>query len=389
MENKNRLRQAQSDNGQAQSDNGQAQSKKDVKGDCQTEPVEVLITGAAGFIGHHLAKLLIQNGYRVTGIDNINDYYDQNLKLARLRDLGIDTSDLQENVPVQGDITFVKIDLRDAEAVMNLFKESKFDYVVNLAAQAGVRYSLENPQSYVDNNITGFLNILQACRAYPVKHLLFASSSSVYGLSEEIPFSTNAHTDHPLAMYAASKKANEMMAHSYAHLFGIPSTGLRFFTVYGPWGRPDMALHIFAKAIVEDKEFEVFNHGNMSRDFTYVADIVESVKRLIPKPPQKNNPAFDPKKPVPSMSSAPYQIFNVGNNSPVALMDYVHGVEKALGKKGKIVYKPMQPGDVSATYANVQSLFDYIDFKPSTTIEEGIQAFVKQFLALRASTGSA
>jgi UDP-glucuronate 4-epimerase len=344
---------------------------------------KILITGVAGFIGHHLAKLLVQENYQVVGIDNINDYYDQNLKLARLQDLGINTKDLKDDDTRQGLITFIKLDLRNADAIKELFKTYQFDYVVNLAAQAGVRYSLKNPQSYIDNNITGFLNILEACRAYPVKHLLFASSSSVYGLSEEIPFSTDAHTDHPLAMYAASKKANEMMAHSYAHLFDVPSTGLRFFTVYGPWGRPDMALHIFAKAIVEDKEFEVFNHGNMSRDFTYVADIVESIKRLIPKPPQHNNPKFNPKKPIPSLSTAPYQIFNVGNNSPVALMDYVHEVEKALGKKGKIVFKPMQPGDVAATYADVQSLFDYIDFKPATTIQEGIQAFVERFLALR------
>jgi len=343
---------------------------------------KVLVTGAAGFIGHHLSKLLVKNGYNVVGIDNINNYYDQNLKLARLENLGIDISKIEENTPLKGSITFIKLDMRNASDIMQLFKKERFDYVVNLAAQAGVRYSLENPQSYIDNNITGFLNILEGCRSYPVKHLVYASSSSVYGLSEEIPFSTSSHTDHPLAIYAASKKANEMMAHSYAHLFKIPSTGLRFFTVYGPWGRPDMALHIFTKAIVEDKEFEVFNHGNMSRDFTYVADIVESVKRLIPKPPQPNNPAFDPKKPDPSISTAPYQLFNIGNNSPVALMDYVHAVEKALGKKGKIVYKPMQPGDVSATYANVKSLFEYIDFKPSTTIEEGIQAFVDKYLEL-------
>ncbi len=343
---------------------------------------KVLVTGAAGFIGHHLSKLLFKNGYEVVGIDNINDYYDQNLKLARLEDMSIDTSEMKYNTPLVGDITFVKLDLKDREHIMQLFKTEKFDYVVNLAAQAGVRYSLENPHSYVDNNITGFLNILEGCRNYPVKHLVYASSSSVYGLSEEIPFSTSSHTDHPLAMYAASKKANEMMAHSYAHLFNIPSTGLRFFTVYGPWGRPDMALHIFTKAIVEDREFEVFNHGNMSRDFTYVDDIVESVKRLIPKPPQANNPKFDAKKPNPSMSSAPYQLFNVGNNSPVALMDYVHAVENALGKKGKIVYKPMQPGDVSATYANVESLFEYIDFKPATTIEEGIKIFVDKYLEL-------
>jgi len=343
---------------------------------------KVLVTGAAGFIGHHLSKLLVKNNYDVVGIDNINDYYDQNLKLARLADMGIDTSNIEENVPIEGNIIFVKLDLRNASDVMQLFKDEHFDYVVNLAAQAGVRYSLENPQSYIDNNITGFLNILEACRKYPVKHLLYASSSSVYGLSEEVPFSTSSHTDHPLAMYAASKKANEMMAHSYAHLFNIPSTGLRFFTVYGPWGRPDMALHIFTKAIVEDTEFEVFNHGDMSRDFTYVDDIVESVKRLIQLPPKSNNPKFDPEHPDPSISSAPYQLFNVGNNSPVALMDYVHAVEKALGKKGKIVFKPMQPGDVAATYANVESLFEYIDFKPSTTIEEGIKAFVDKYLEL-------
>lgn len=342
----------------------------------------ILITGAAGFIGHHLSKLLANNGYNVIGIDNINDYYDINLKLARLHDLGIDTLDLKENEAKNGSITFIKMDLRDANSIMNLFEKYAFDYVVNLAAQAGVRYSLENPQSYIDNNITGFLNILEACRKYPVKHLIYASSSSVYGLSEEIPFSVDTHTDHPLAMYAASKKANEMMAHSYAHLFGIPSTGLRFFTVYGPWGRPDMALHIFTKAIVENREFEVFNHGNMSRDFTYVADIVESIKRLIQKPPQKDNPDFNPEKPKPSISSAPYQLFNIGNNSPVALMDYVHAVEKALGKKGKIVFKPMQPGDVTRTYADVKSLFDYIDFKPSTDIETGIKAFVNKYLEL-------
>ena len=342
----------------------------------------VLVTGVAGFIGFHLAKLLIESGYKVVGIDSINDYYDPSLKYTRLKELGIAQKDITDNLPIQGQILFQKTDLRDSESINRLFKTYQFEYVVNLAAQAGVRYSLVNPQSYVDNNITGFLNILEACRHYPVKHLLFASSSSVYGLSEEIPFNVSGHTDHPLAMYAASKKANEMMAHSYAHLFGIPATGLRFFTVYGPYGRPDMALYIFTKAMVENREIEVFNNGNMSRDFTYVADIVESMKRLLTLPPQKNNPRFDPKKPDPSISSAPYQLFNIGNNSPVQLMDFVKAVEKALNKKAKIVYKPMQPGDVPATFADVQNLFDYIDFKPSTPIEEGVKAFVEKYLEL-------
>ena len=343
---------------------------------------KILITGAAGFIGHHLSKLLVKEGYTVVGLDNINDYYDPNLKLARLKDMQIDISDIQYNIAAEGDIIFYKLDLTDKENLLKLFEKYHFDYVVNLAAQAGVRYSLENPQSYIDSNITGFLNILEACRAYPVKHLVYASSSSVYGLNKNVPFSTEDHTDHPLAIYAASKKSNEMMAHSYSYLFQIPTTGLRFFTVYGPWGRPDMALHIFTKAIVEDEEFNVFNYGNMSRDFTYVLDIVESVKRLIPLAPSKDNPNFDPQHPNPSISSAPYQLFNIGNNSPVALMDYVQAIEKALNKKGRIVYKEMQAGDVESTYANVQSLFDYIDFKPSTDIETGIKAFVDKYLEL-------
>lgn len=343
----------------------------------------ILITGAAGFIGHHLSKLLVKEGYHVIGIDNINDYYEPKLKFARLEDLQIDTSKIEYNKPINGDIIFYKLDLMDKSKILDLFKEYRFDYVVNLAAQAGVRYSLENPQSYVDSNITGFLNILEACRSYPVKHLIYASSSSVYGLNENIPFSTNHHTDHPLAMYAASKKANEMMAHSYSYLFKIPSTGLRFFTVYGPWGRPDMALHIFTKAIVEDREFDVYNYGRMSRDFTYVLDIVESIKRLIPLAPKANNPKFDPKNPSPNVSSAPYQLFNIGNNSPVALMDYVKAIEKTLGKKGIINFKEMQPGDVQSTYANVQNLFDYINFKPSTDIETGIKAFVDKYLELK------
>lgn len=344
---------------------------------------KVLITGMAGFIGHHLAKLLVKSNYDVVGLDNINDYYDPQLKYVRLRDLGFETETIEYNkLQKLSGISFIKLDLIDLIPLKNLFKEQKFDFVVNLAAQAGVRYSLKNPHAYVDSNITGFLNILESCRAFPVEHLLFASSSSVYGLSEEIPFQEDNCTDHPLAMYAASKKANEMMAHSYANLYNIPSTGLRFFTVYGPWGRPDMALHIFTKAIVEDKEFEVFNNGNMSRDFTYVGDIVESIKRLLPLAPKENNPEFNPKKPTSSKSTKPYQLFNIGNNSPVALMDFIKAIEKALDKKGKIVFKPMQPGDVQSTYANVESLFRYINFKPETNIEDGIKAFVDKYLEL-------
>ncbi len=345
---------------------------------------KVLVTGMAGFIGFHLSKLLLKSGYKVVGLDNINDYYDPNLKIARLTNLGFDSKLISYNTLLKnGDISFIKLDLTDLENIKSLFKEQRFDFVVNLAAQAGVRYSLENPHSYVDSNITGFLNILESCRAYPVEHLVFASSSSVYGLSEDIPFCEDNCTDHPLAMYAASKKANEMMAHSYANLFDIPSTGLRFFTVYGPWGRPDMALHIFTKAMVEDKEFEVFNNGDMSRDFTYVADIVESIKRLLPLAPKENNPKFNPKKPTPSKSTKPYQIFNIGNNSPVALMDFISSIEETLGKKGKMIFKPIQPGDVQSTYANVESLFEYINFKPKTNIKTGIKAFVDKYLELR------
>jgi UDP-glucuronate 4-epimerase len=325
----------------------------------------------------------VKAGYNVVGLDNINDYYDPNLKLARLTDLGFKVTEIAYNKLLEIENTaFIKLDLTDLENIKKLFKTQQFDYVVNLAAQAGVRYSLKNPHSYVDSNITGFLNILESCRAYPVEHLIFASSSSVYGLSEEIPFQEDNCTDHPLAMYAASKKANEMMAHSYANLYQIPCTGLRFFTVYGPWGRPDMALHIFTKAMVEDKEFEVFNNGDMSRDFTYVGDIVESIKRLIPLAPKENNPAFNPKKPISSKSTKAYQIFNIGNNNPVALMDFVKYVEKALNKKGKIIFKPMQPGDVQSTYANVESLFDYINFKPETKLEDGVKAFVDKYLEL-------
>ena len=340
----------------------------------------ILVTGMAGFIGYHLSKLLKNEGYEVVGIDNLNDYYDPNLKLTRLQNLGINTDIIEYNKAIEADnCTFYKLDLMDLKNLKSLFDTYKFDVVINLAAQAGVRYSIENPHAYVDSNISGFLNILESCRAFPVKHLIFASSSSVYGLTEDLPFHEDNCTDHPISLYAASKKANEMMAHSYANLYDIPCTGLRFFTVYGPLGRPDMAYYIFTKAMLAGKEFDVFNNGEMSRDFTYVDDIVESIKRLMPLPPKKNNPKFDAKKPTTSKSSNPYQIFNIGNNSPVALMDYVKAIEKALDIKGKINYKPMQAGDVVSTYADVSSLFEYINFKPATTVEDGIAAFVKSY----------
>ena len=342
---------------------------------------KVLITGMAGFIGFHLSKLLVKNGYKVVGLDSINNYYDVDLKLFRLSKLGFSSEAIEYNALLKSkNISFIKLDLMDLDNMKVLFKNQKFDYVINLAAQAGVRYSLEKPQEYIDSNITGFLNVLECCRAFPVEHLIFASSSSVYGLSKQIPFNVENCTDHPISMYAASKKSNEMMAHSYAHLFGVPSTGLRFFTVYGPLGRPDMALYIFTKAMVEDKEFDVYNYGNMSRDFTYVGDIVESINRLIPLSPSGNSTVFKTDDPIPSASSAPYQLFNIGNNNPVLLLDFISIIEKTLGKKGKMNLKPIQDGDVESTYANVESLFDYINFKPSTPLEDGVKAFVDSYL---------
>ena len=338
--------------------------------------MKIFITGSSGFIGFHLSKKMVAENYKVIGIDNINDYYDPNLKLARLNELNIDTSDIVYNQEIQGDITFIKLDIKDLDAMKNLFKKYKFDYVVNLAAQAGVRYSLINPHSYVDNNITGFLNILECCRAFPVEHLVFASSSSVYGLSEEIPFNENNSTDHPLAMYAASKKANEMMAHSYAHLFNIPSTGLRFFTVYGPWGRPDMALFIFTKNILEGKKIDLFNFGNHIRDFTYIDDIIEPILRLINKPPKNNNKT---RTNDPSESSAPFKIYNIGNNNPKKLMEFVKAIESKLNKKAKINLKPLQKGDVYETYADTNKLLQATRYKSKTDIDKGIGNFIDWF----------
>ncbi len=339
---------------------------------------KVLVTGTAGFIGHHLATLLHRAGYKVVGLDMINDYYDVNLKYERLKLQGVNVDQIAYGNYVEGDIDFIQLKLEDRESVMNLFNEQKFDYVINLAAQAGVRYSLENPDTYLDSNVNGFLSILEACRANPVKHLVYASTSSVYGLNEDLPFKTSSCTDHPMALYAATKKANELMAHSYSHLFKIPTTGLRFFTVYGPWGRPDMALFLFADAMIKDKPINVFGEGKMMRDFTYVGDIVTAISKLLVKPPHER-PDWDAKNTSTESSSAPYSIYNIGNNSPVGLMEYIEAIEKALGIEAKKNFMGMQPGDVRATYAEVSALYDYIGFKPETTVQEGINKFIEWY----------
>lgn len=340
---------------------------------------KILVTGTAGFIGFHLVRKLIQKGYEIVGLDNINNYYDVNLKYSRLSESGIQKSLIREGELVQSDrydrYRFIKLELENKEGMDALFKNEKFDYVVHLAAQAGVRYSLVNPHAYINSNITGFLNILEGCRHFPVKHMVFASSSSVYGANTKIPFSTDHNVDHPISLYAATKKANELMAHTYASLYRVPSTGLRFFTVYGPWGRPDMALFIFTKAISEGKPIDVFNNGKMQRDFTYIDDIIGGIERLIPNPPQ-SNPEWDGDSPDPATSFAPYKIFNIGNNSPVKLMTFIQTIEKALGKKAALNMMPIQPGDVPATYADVQGLIEAVDFKPDTPIEKGINEFV-------------
>lgn len=326
--------------------------------------MKILITGAAGFIGFHLSQKLLKKEYNIIGIDNLNDYYGENLKESRL------------NVLNQYDnFTFHKVDLKDRDAVNDVFETYHPDYVINLAAQAGVRYSIENPHAYVDSNLIGFVNILEACRNYPVKHLLYASSSSVYGGNKVAPFSTNHNVDHPVSLYAATKKSNELMAHTYSHLYGIPTTGLRFFTVYGPYGRPDMAYYSFTQDILSGKPIKVFNHGKMERDFTYIDDIVEGIEKLIPLAPQAN-PDWDESKDDLSTSFAPYKIYNIGNNNPVPLMRFINALESSLGKEAEKVYMDMQPGDVLRTYADVSDLERDIDFKPSTSIEEGLQKFV-------------
>lgn len=325
---------------------------------------KVLITGGAGFIGFHLSNLLLDKGYQVIGIDNLNDYYDIRIKEGRL-------------VILQGreNYTFYKMDIKDKNDVDNLFAEHRPDYVVNLAAQAGVRYSLINPYAYVDSNLIGFVNILEACRHYPVKHLLYASSSSVYGGNKVAPFSTEHQVDHPVSLYAATKKSNELMAHTYSHLYKIPTTGLRFFTVYGPWGRPDMAYFSFTQDILSGKPINVFNYGKMKRDFTYVDDIVEGVYRLLDTIPQANTEWNETTDKL-SESFAPYKVYNIGNNEPMELEKFITVLEDKLGQKANKNYMDMQPGDVTMTYADTTDLEKAIDFKPSTSVEEGLGKFV-------------
>ena len=330
-----------------------------------TQPFQdVLVTGAAGFIGFHLARRLLDDGVTVVGLDNLNPYYDVNLKRDRLQQL-------EER---QG-FTFAEIDLADRDALQDLFRRRSFDVVVNLAAQAGVRYSLENPHAYVDANIVGFVNLLECCRHHTTAHLVFASSSSVYGANTKMPFSVHDNVDHPVSLYAASKKANELMAHTYSHLYGLPCTGLRFFTVYGPWGRPDMALFLFTQAILEDRPIQVFNHGQMQRDFTYIDDIVEGVMRVMARPAAPNDD-WHGDRPDPGTSYAPYRIYNIGNNNPVQLMAFIAAIEKALGREARKKMLPLQQGDVPATYADIDDLVRDAGFQPSTPIEDGIARFI-------------
>lgn len=330
--------------------------------------MKFLVTGAAGFIGFHVSQRLLEAGHTVVGIDNMNDYYDVNLKQARLELL---------DFPL---FSFVGLDIADCVGMEKLFADEKFDRVIHLAAQAGVRYSLENPHAYADANLMGFLNILEGCRHTKVQHLVYASSSSVYGLNRKMPFSTDDSVDHPVSLYAATKKANELMAHTYAHLYGIPTTGLRFFTVYGPWGRPDMALFKFTKAMLEGQSIDVYNYGKMKRDFTYINDIVEAVVRVqdvIPQP----DPCWTVEAGTPATSSAPYRIYNIGNSSPVELMDYITALEEAMGMEAKKNMMPMQPGDVLETSAETQPLYDLVGFKPQTSVKEGVKNFVDWYKA--------
>ena len=340
---------------------------------------KLLITGTAGFIGYHQVTCLLAEDCTIVGLDAINDYYDPQLKYSRLAEHGILKDTIKYNTLIQSqkhkNYQFIQIKLEDRQAVLDLFSREKFDTVIHLAAQAGVRYSLTNPYAYIESNINGFMNILEGCRSTNVRHLVYASSSSVYGLNEEMPFSVHHNVDHPVSLYAASKKSNELMAHTYSYLYQLPCTGLRFFTVYGPWGRPDMALFIFTKAILAGQPIDVYNQGNMQRDFTYIDDITESITHLLPFVPEPN-PSWSGKAPDPGTSPAPHRILNIGCNTPVKLMDFIHLIEKHLGKKAKMNLLPLQPGDVPATWADVSELFKLIKYKPQVRIEQGIEKFM-------------
>ena len=332
--------------------------------------MKILVTGAAGFIGSKLSEVLIARGDTVIGIDNLNDYYEVSLKEARLARIA---SKDENNL-----FTYIKLDLADKDGIEKLFAKEKFDGVINLAAQAGVRYSIENPLAYVESNITGFAHLLEGCRHNNVGHFVYASSSSVYGANRSMPYSVHDNVDHPMSLYAASKKSNELMAHTYSHLYGIPTTGLRFFTVYGPWTRPDMALFKFTKAILADEPIDVFNYGKHRRDFTYIDDIVEGVVRVLDRPAQPNE-AWDGKHPDPSSSKAPWRIYNIGNQKPIELMDYIGAIEKHLGKQAKKNMLPLQAGDVLETYANVADLVKDVNYHPATSVDEGVGNFVKWY----------
>lgn len=344
--------------------------------------MKILITGAAGFIGFHTVLRLLEQGHEVVGLDNVNDYYDVRVKYGRLAHSGITEADVAGNRMIQSTIhpgyRFVRMDLEDGKRVMDLFAREKFEQVMHYAAQAGVRYSLTNPHAYMQSNFVAFLNLLEACRHHPVNHFAYASSSSVYGLNEDMPFSVRHNVDHPISLYAASKKSNELMAHTYSYLYNIPTTGLRFFTVYGPWGRPDMALFLFTKAILEDRPIDVFNHGKMQRDFTYVDDIVEGVLRVIDHAPA-GNPAWNGRSPDPSSSPAPWKVYNIGNSDKVELIQFIEALEDALGKKAQKNFLPLQPGDVPATWADTTDLEHDLGYRPNTPVQVGIQRFVEWY----------
>ena len=329
--------------------------------------MKFLVTGAAGFIGFHVCQTLIKRGDEIVGIDNINDYYDISLKEARL-----------ERLAVESNFSFHKVDLTEKEKISSLFIEYSFDAVINLAAQAGVRYSITNPEAYIESNIVGFLNILEACRHNEIEHLVYASSSSVYGMNGSMPFSIHDNVDHPISLYAASKKSNELMAHTYSHLYNLPTTGLRFFTVYGPWGRPDMACFLFTKAITEGRPIQVFNNGEMRRDFTFIDDIVNGIIKVVDKPAQKNN-SWNAMEPDPGTSSAPYRIYNIGNNTPVALKDFIAILEKEIGIEAIKEYLPLQDGDVVATFADIEDLRNDLGYQPLTNIASGLKQFVEWY----------